>query len=122
MDDTLEDDALHLCSVLEERMGKDVLALKPGPACSWTDCLIIATASGRIHLNGLAEAARTALTERGLEVSGGGKNENDTWRMIDGGSVVVSLMTGEARAFYALEELWFESRIVYEGREAGDRR
>lgn len=120
MDDTLKNDTVDICTALEDRKGKDVLALKLGAACSWADYLIIATASSSIHLNGLAEAARTALAERGIEVSGGGKNQGGSWRMIDGGNIVVSLMNSENRAFYALEELWFESQVVYkaQGRES----
>ena len=120
MDDTLKNDTVYICTALEDRKGKDVLALKLGAACSWADYLIIATASSSIHLNGLAEAARTALAERGIEVSGGGKNQGGSWRMIDGGNIVVSLMNSETRAFYALEELWFESQVVYkrQGRES----
>ena len=120
MDDTLKNDTVDICTALEDRKGKDVLALKLGAACSWADYLIIATASSRIHLNGLAEAARTALAERGIEVSGGGKNQGGSWRMIDGGNIVVSLMNSETRAFHALEELWFGSQVVYkaQGRES----
>ena len=119
MDDTLKNDTVDICTALEDRKGRDILALELGAACSWADCLIIATASSSIHLNGLAEAARAALAERGIEVSGGGKNQSSTWRIIDGGNIVVSLMNSEARAFYALEELWFESKIVYKGQGGG---
>jgi len=68
-------------------------------------------------MQGLSAAIRDYLSDQGLSIRNTIKRSNEnSWRMIDGGEVVVSLMDKDAREYYALEERWFESTIIFDGR------
>lgn len=115
MDDTLKTSVMGICRSLEERLGRDVMALYLGNTVSWTEYLVLATASSRVHLHGLARAIREYMRELNIDLLNGGKKiHQDHWLMIDGGRIVVSLMDEQARDFYALENLWFEADILYQ--------
>lgn len=114
MDDTLRINTEEICKSLEERLGLAIVALDMTRICSWTDVLIIVTARSRIHMNGLAEAVSKRMKELDILVASSvKKKDQNQWRIIDGGNMVVSLMAPEAREFYSLEKLWFEAEIIY---------
>jgi len=113
----LSKDAVDICSVLQERNASDVLGLKMGEECSWASYLIIATVGSRVQMQGMSLAVKEFLLERGVEGTSGGKKANESsWRIIDGGDIVVSLMDADARSFYALEERWFEAEVIFGNR------
>ncbi len=105
--------AATLCEVLRERGAKDVTGLALGPKCSWADYLVIGTCTSRVHMQGLAAAVIDTALSLGMELRGNSKrSDEENWRIIDGGDIVVSLMSREARDFYGLEELWFEAERI----------
>ena len=120
MDDISRNNALEICTLLEERSASDVLGLHMGTECSWASYLIIGTVTSRVHMQGLSVSVKDKLQELGLDAkSGGKKSDESSWRMIDGGNIVVSLMDSEAREYYALEERWFEAQVIFRaGRES----
>jgi len=114
MDDTLRTKAQELCELLDIKKAGNVIGLEMSKVCSWTSHLIIGTVSSRIHMKGLGEAVIDKMRELGIETRFAGKRVNEgSWRIIDGGDIVVSLMDTASRGFYALEERWFESEIFY---------
>ncbi len=115
MDDSLRNKVIELCGELTDRGVLNVVGLKMGPECSWTSFLVIGTVTSRVHMNGSAKTTEDLLKKMGLESGGKKKNEAISWQIIDGGEVVVSLMDADARKFYALEERWYESEMIYEG-------
>lgn len=116
VDATSRNDIQKLCRVLSQRMAIDIVALNIEAHCSWADCLIIATARSRTHLQGLTQAVLDCMRNLSMDVAAGAdQTDEGPWKIIDGGSIVVSLMEAEARSFYAPEELWFESDIMYSG-------
>jgi ribosome-associated protein len=119
MDDTSKNSALDLCALLQERGAGDVVGLRLSPDCSWASYLVIGTVTSGVHMQGLSMAVRDRFRQDGLEVrSGSRRSEETSWRIIDGGNIVVSLMDKDARAFYALEDRWFESELIYRTSES----
>ena len=107
-------DAMDICALLKDRNAVDVIGLKMGPECSWASYLVIGTVSSRVQMQGLSSAIKDELREKGTDPGSGGKKSNESsWRIIDGGDIVVSLMDAEARGFYALEERWFEAEVIF---------
>lgn len=106
----------EICGVLKQKLAGNIVALDVSKLCSWADYLIIATAINRNQMKGLIRAVRECMNNlaMNLETNIGTFGEN-SWNIIDGGTIVVSLMDAGARKFYALEELWFEAEIVYRG-------
>ncbi len=120
MDAMSSNDAIDLCNVLIERNATDVLGLEMGPECSWATFLVLATVSSRIQMQGLSFAVKDELTAKGIEPGSVGKKSNESsWRIIDGGDIVVSLMDADARSFYALEERWFEAKVIFGEKKSG---
>ncbi len=116
MDDMSNNRAVELSALIQDAGASDVVCLRMAPECSWTSYLVVATVRSRVQMQGLAEIVRKELRAMGVETSGGKRSTEDFWNIIDGGDVVVSLMTAEAREFYALEERWFEAEAVFGGK------
>jgi ribosome-associated protein len=117
MDDTLreteasgvDETARALGELLAEHKGQDVAVLDLRELGGWTDFFVIATAASNTHMDGLERHIKDFCRERDLEIfrrSRKPQNEEDEWRLIDMGTVVVHLMSERARAFYELERLW----------------
>jgi len=114
MDAMSSNNAIDICNVLKERNATDVLGLEMGPECSWASFLVLATVSSRVQMQGLSISVKDELTAKGTDPGSVGKKSNESsWRIIDGGDIVVSLMDADARAFYALEERWFEAKVIF---------
>lgn len=119
MEDTLRSKAWELCELLTVRKAGNVIGLEMSKVCSWTSYLVIGTVFSRIHMKGLGEAVIGKMRELEIETRFVGKRANESsWRIIDGGDIVVSLMDLASRKFYALEERWFESEIFFGAGEA----
>jgi ribosome-associated protein len=119
MDDMSRSNAMALCRILEDRGAGYVVGLELGPHCSWATHLVIGTVTSNVHMQGLGSAIHDFFSDLGMNTRNSTKRSNEgSWRMIDGGEIVVSLMDKEAREYYALEERWFESNVIFRG-EAG---
>lgn len=96
---------------LEDEKALDVLVLDIGLQSSFADFFILATAQSLGHLRGLVKNLDGVLAKHGLGPRGTkrGVNDDDNWILLDCGDFIVHLMTREAREFYDLEKLWFES-------------
>ncbi|OQX28552.1 MAG: ribosome silencing factor [Spirochaeta sp. LUC14_002_19_P3] len=103
-----------ICAVLEQKQADNIVALDISKLCSWADYLVIAAAANKNQMKGLVEAVRECMINLSMDlVPGAGVSGENSWNIIDGGTIAVSLMDSDARKFYALEELWFEADIVY---------
>lgn len=93
-----------------EKIGGDVVVLDVRDISSVADYFIIITATSVPHLKALVghleETVRKELGRRALAVDGEPASE---WVLIDFGSVLVHIMSAEARAKYELERLWSDA-------------
>jgi len=106
--DGLFSQATALGNLLCEHKGADVvvLDLRSGPV--WTDFFVIATATSNTHLDGLERHIGEFCAERGIDIlrrSRKPTGQEDEWRIIDLGNIVIHLMSRRARDFYELERL-----------------
>ncbi len=101
-----------LVEALEAKKAEDIVLLDVRGQCMFADYFIISTGTSNRMLSSLAEGVREA--ERASRHSGGrieGRAEGG-WVLVDFGSVIVHLFAPERREYYALEELWRESKVV----------
>jgi ribosome-associated protein len=79
---------------------------------SFTDFFVICTASSSRMLNALVDAVmekvRLQHTKKG-RIQG---TPEAGWMVIDYGDIVVHLLDDELRAYYNLEELWREGKLL----------
>ena len=95
--------------LLQEHKGKDVVVMDLCEMKTWTDFFIIATASSNTHLDGLERHIKEFCAGNDLELlrrSRRPAGEDDEWRLLDLGTIVVHLMSERLREFYELERLY----------------
>ena len=108
MEKTDEQKALEIAKLMEDGKGQDVCVLDVSELNSWTDYFVIVTVTSSAHWQGLYKSVKEYIGENDMEIHRTVRKspQGDDWNLIDLGTVVVHLMTEEARNFYELEKLW----------------
>ncbi|MCL2175648.1 MAG: ribosome silencing factor [Treponema sp.] len=100
-----------IAELIQDHKGQNVSVLDLRGINGWTDFFIIATVTSNTHMEGLVKHIKEFCNENELMIFGSSrKNQDDQWRLIDLGSIVIHLMTSAARDFYELERLWAHNK------------
>lgn len=95
-----------------ERRAEDVVVLDLTAVSSTLEYFVICTATAGLQLNAVQENIRQKAMEAGLprpSVEG----PSERWLLLSfGGSVVVHIMTRDAREYYDLEGLWSDAHEI----------
>ncbi|WP_293909251.1 ribosome silencing factor [Deinococcus sp.] len=95
-----------------ERRAEDVVVLDLTQVSTTLEFFVICTATAGLQLNAVQENIREKAMEAGLNrptVEG----PSDRWLLLAfGSSIVVHLMTKDAREYYDLEGLWSDARSL----------
>ncbi len=107
---TDKEKALEIAQLMEDGKGKDVVVLDVSQLNSWTDFFVIVTVNSSVHWKGLYKIVKDYAKENDMQIHITNKKtpDGDDWNLIDIGTVVVHLMSEDARNFYDLEKLWFK--------------
>jgi len=101
------DKANLIGKLMQEHNGQDVSVLDLRGVNNWTDFFVITTVTSRTHMDGLERHIKDFCHEKDIDIMGSSKKDtDDKWRLIDLGSLVIHLMTPDAREFYDLDRLW----------------
>lgn len=105
---TTQEKAQELARLIQDGKGDNLVLLDISELNSWTDYFVIATVSSAAQSQGIQKQIKDYIKDSGLEIHKTNKkiNDGDDWNLIDLGSVVIHLMSKEAREFYDLEKLW----------------
>lgn len=98
--------------MLDDKQAEDILLLDISEVSPFADYFVIATASSDRQSQALVDALLEGLREqkvRPLFVEG---DRTSGWQLIDYGEVIVHIFSPEQRAFYRLEDLWSNARVV----------
>ena len=105
--------ARHIVEMIADKKGADVLLLDIRDVSILADYFVIgSTASerqARAIVAGIKQEIKQTFDVRPLRIEG---EPASGWILMDYGSVVVHLFAPEVRAYYDLEELWRDGRIV----------
>ena len=82
------------------------------------DYYVVCSGTSMPHIRAIAEHVRRALAEQGIRPRGIDGEPESRWTVLDYGTVLVHILEPEMRNFYALEELWDETKIVYRSGDA----
>lgn len=99
---------------LEDKKATDIVLLDLEEVNPYFSIFLIATANSQVQLKSLVRDVHKNFGDE-LPQKIGGMRQDDVasgWVIIDFIDVVVHLFTGEQRAFYNLERLWGDSRIL----------
>lgn len=105
--------AHKIVDALEEKKGEDIVLLDLIEVSTFTDYFVICSAASERTLQALAEEVeRRVRMPRGEP---GPRREGSAasgWLLLDFGGVILHLFSPETRAYYRLEELWREGRVL----------
>ncbi|MBL8728863.1 MAG: ribosome silencing factor [Planctomycetes bacterium] len=101
--------ALAIAQRLDEKQAKDIVVLDVSGPLVIADYFVIATVGSTRQGQALAkelDLESKATRGRRRRNTGGLETEESNWVLLDFDDVVVHLFLPEARAYYALEDLW----------------
>lgn len=105
--------ARHIVQLVEEKKGENVLLLDISELDTFTDYFVFCSGSSDRQLEALQETVLVSVKKnfQAIPWSKEGNGEAE-WILLDYGDVVVHLFGPEKRAFYDLEGLWKEGKIL----------
>ena len=97
---------------LDERKAIDPVVLDVRGISSVTDYYVIASGSSPPHLKALSEAVEIPLKKTGTSVYRRSGTPESGWVAIDYFDAVIHILSPQARAYYALERLWGDAKVI----------
>lgn len=97
-----------IVDALDDKRAKDIIVLDLATASETLDYFVVATGESSLQLKALEDSVREQLKAAGV-LPRGVEGPSTRWTLIDYGSVVVHIMSPEARDFYDLEGLWADA-------------
>ncbi|MEI8079874.1 MAG: ribosome silencing factor [bacterium] len=79
------------------------------------DFFVICSGASDPHLRALRSNVDQVLTTAGVRLYNVSGTPESHWIILDFGTIVVHLLSPEAREFYRLESLWQDMPVIYEG-------
>jgi ribosome-associated protein len=102
--------AEEIARLLDSKKGIDIDVIKIDELTIIADYFILCTGTSNTHVRALADEVEFKLKENQalspLHIEG---YVTSSWILMDYGSVVVHLFTGDTRKFYSLERLWSDA-------------
>ena len=100
-----------ICSILEEKLCKDIVVLDLTEIHSFLSYFIISTAHSNYHTNGVCqEIARKLKYYR--KNNSNTKKDSSGWQVLDYYDILVHIMTEEMRNLYNLEKLFIDAKRI----------
>lgn len=114
MEKTNEQKALEIAQLMEDGKGQNVTVIDVSELNSWTDYFVIATVTSGTHWQGLYKDVKEYIRDNDMQIhlTSQKQSSGDEWNLIDLGTVVVHLMSQQARDFYELEKLWHAGKVL----------
>jgi len=102
-----------IVDILEEKKGENILLLDIHEAAVFTDYFVIATGTSDRMLDALAKAVSDDLRKKHrMKTKNPEGQARDGWLLVDYGDVVIHLFSPDQRAYYGLENLWSEGKVL----------
>ncbi|HBG36138.1 MAG TPA: ribosome silencing factor [Treponema sp.] len=112
---TTKEKAIEIAKIMQEFKGEAVLAMDVSQLNSWTDYFVIVTTNSATHSKGLFKQIKDYIKENDLEIMVPKRKIPDgyDWTLVDLGTIVIHLMSEDAREFYNLEKLWHLGETIF---------
>lgn len=104
--------ARTIVKALEEKKAEDILLMDLKGIAPFTDYFVICTGTSERMLRALVHAALDEVREEhGMKTRVEGETL-DGWLLADFGDVVLHVFSVAQREYYALDELWYEGKVL----------
>ena len=100
-------------SICEEKKAADIVVFDVREHSDLADYYLICCGTSQPHIRAISEALRKELLAQGLRAKGQDGAVSSQWVVMDYGSILIHIMSPEARKFYSLETLWDKSLVVF---------
>jgi ribosome-associated protein len=100
-----------IVAAARERRAEDVVVLDLTTVSTSLDYFVICTATAGLQLNAVQQNIREKAKEVGLPAPSV-EGPSERWLLLSFGTIVVHIMTREARDYYDLEGLWNDARAM----------
>jgi len=101
----------YVCDALADKRGQEIVGLDLKEIGTLSDVFIIVTGNSEVHMKTLVESAQEALERNGHTVRIEGER-SPSWRLVDGGDVIIHVFSKKGRDFYKIEKLWADAEIL----------
>lgn len=102
---------------LEEKKGRDVLALDLAGMGAFAESVVIVTAGSVRHAQGLADHVLGMCDDERIEFLRMEGYQAGQWILLDCNDVIVNVFQPPVREMYRLESLWSDAPALYDTRE-----
>ena len=104
-----------LLEIALDAKATDPVVKKVSAQCSWGDYILVLTAGSQVHMRGIYGRLVDYVKNQDelMQHHHSGIKDENRWILMDLGSIIVHIMTKDAREFYNLEDVWFESPVLY---------
>lgn len=99
-------------AALEDRKAEDLKIMDIRELSPIADYFVIASGTNLNQIQAMRDAADEALYKAGLKVKQIEGNAKSTWILMDYGDIIIHIFSREDRAFYDLERIWGDGKIV----------
>jgi len=96
---------------LDDKKARNIAVLDLSGVSTTLEAFVIATGTSPVQIRALEESVLDRMRAAGLRPIGR-EGTSPRWSLLDFGSVVVHIMSPEAREFYDLEGLWADAERV----------
>ena len=107
--------ARRCVEICEEHKAADIQLFDVRESSILADFFIVCSATSLPHLRALADRLHRTLVDEGVKPRGLDGNPSSQWLVLDYGVIIVHIMTPDMRRFYALEDIWDKSKVIYSG-------
>ncbi len=99
--------------VLDEKKAENIQVLYVKEQTVITDYFVICTGRSSTHVKSLGGEVEYKLGLRGVDPVHYEGRDNNNWVVVDYGSVILHIFSGESRDFYKLEKLYGDAQQVH---------
>ena len=103
--------ALATVKILDKKKAIDLKAIHITDYSIVADYFVIATGTSNTHVKSLADELEYEMSLLGIEPTHI-EGKATGWIVLDYGTVIVHIFTGESREYYNLERLWSDAEDV----------
>ena len=99
--------------VLDARKARDIKVLKVQDQTVIADYFVICTGRSSTHVKSLGGEVEYKIGLRNVDPVHFEGRDNNNWVVVDYGSVILHIFSGESRDFYKLEKLYGDAKQVH---------
>ena len=103
--------ALKICKAASDKKASEIITMDMRGLMFSTDYFVVCSAQTATQVRAIADNIEEELDKAEIHYSHREGYHEGEWILLDYGDVVVHIFKEENRQYYALEQLWIESKI-----------